>query len=579
MRSSRSLGARKSACAVSFWLFSAPVRAALRSILFTATAAGAIGAVAHAQTPDVEEDADVEEGAGHQEESVFKFDVLEFEVAGNSLLEPAEIQRVLTPYLGFDRTIADIDAARAALEDFYKEKGYITVIVDVPEQSVIDAVLRLEVTEGRVDRLMVTGADYNRPSLIKKAVPSLGEGTAPNLNEVRTELSDVNAVSGREVTPVFRAGMAPGTVDVDLAVNDTKPLGASVALNDQYNGSTSRLRLVASVQYDNLFQANHSANFLYQSSPEDFDEIQVFSGSYFFPVLGPDLGFVVYGLASNTDVATVDGITVIGEGFTLGGRAVISLDSSGDFIQSFIVGLDFKDFEDSVTLEDVEDVFDLPVSYLPFTAQYQSILAGENATTQFNLGVTFAFDRVVGDDEEFAQIRNDAEASFVYLYGGASHNRVLSDSGLVLTGEVDFQLAPAPLIANEQFAIGGVQSVRGFRQAEALGDSGVRASLQLTHPLPGVSLLPDAIENAVDNWKVFVFADGGYIASNAQLEGDPDDVALGGVGAGTTFDLFGGLLSARADLAYQIDNEPVRGVEVDSDFGDVRVHFSIVANY
>lgn len=545
----------------------------LRSILFTATAAGAIGAAAHAQAPDVEED------AAHQEESVFKFDVLEFEVAGNSLLEPAEIQRVLTPYLGFDRTIADIDAARAALEDFYKEKGYITVIVDVPEQSVIDAVLRLEVTEGRVDRLMVTGADYNRPSLIKKAVPSLGEGTAPNLNEVRTELSDVNAVSGREVTPVFRAGMAPGTVDVDLAVNDTKPFGASVELNDQYNGSTSRLRLVASVQYDNLFQANHSANFLYQSSPEDFDEIQVFSGSYFFPVLGPDLGFVVYGLASNTDVATVDGITVIGEGFTFGGRAVISLDNRGDFIQSFIVGLDYKDFEDSVTIEDVEDSFDLPVSYLPFTAQYQSILAGENATTQFNLGATFAFDRVVGDDEEFAQIRNEAEASFVYLYGGASHNRVLSDSGLVLTGEVDFQLAPAPLIANEQFAIGGVQSVRGFRQAEALGDSGVRGSIQLTHPLPGVSLLPDAIENAVDNWKVFVFADGGYIASNAQLEGDPDDVALGGVGAGTTFDLFGGLLSARADLAYQIDNEPVRGVEVDSDFGDVRVHFSIVANY
>ena len=538
------------------------------------------GQVAYAQSPDATMQAKTaQQETGHAQEGVFKFDVLEFEVAGNTVLEPSEIQRVLTPYLGFDRTIADIDAARAALEGFYKEQGYITVVVDVPEQSVIDAVLRLEVTEGRVDRLMVTGAEYNRPALIKEAVPSLREGAVPNLNDVRPELSDVNSVSGREVTPVFRAGMAPGTVDVDLAVNDEKPWGAALELNDQYNGSTSRLRLAASVQYDNLFQANHNANLLFQTSPQDFSEIRVFSGSYFMPVSGPDLGVVVYGLVSNTDVATVDGITVLGEGFTLGGRAVISLDSAGDFIQSFIVGLDFKDFEDSVSIDEVEESFDLPVSYLPFTAQYQSILAGDKATTQFNLGATFAFDNVVGDGTEFAAIRNEAEASFIYLYGGASHNRLLTDSGLMLTGELDFQLAPAPLIANEQFAVGGVQSVRGFRQAEALGDSGVRGSIQLTHPLPGVSLLPDAIRNAVENWKVFAFIDGGYVASNAQLEGDPNNVTIGGCGAGTTFDVLGGLLSVRADIAYQINDNPTGRAEVDSDFGDFRVHFSISANY
>lgn len=511
-----------------------------------------------------------------QPENIVGFDILEFAVSGNSLLEAADIQRTLSPYLGFDRTIADIDAARAALEDLYKEKGYVTVVVDVPEQSVADAVLTMQVTEGRVDRLLVTGADYNRPSLIKEAVPSLGEGQVPNLNQVRSELSAVNAVAGRDVTPMFRAGMAPGTVDVDLIVNDEKPWGASLEANDQFNGSTSRSRLIGSVRYDNLFQANHSANFLYQISPQEPDEIQVFSGSYFFPVTGPDFGMVVYGLDSNTDVATVDGITVIGEGFTLGTRGVISLDNSGDFIQSFIVGFDYKDFEDSVTIDDADTGFALPVSYLPFTLQYQSVLAAGSATTQFNLGTTFAFDRVVSDDEEFAQIRNAGEASFIYLYGGVSHNRMLSDSGLLLTAEFDFQLAPAALISNEQFSIGGLQSVRGYRQAEALGDSGVRASIQLTYPLPA----GDSIGHILDNWKAFVFADGGYVTSNAQLPGDAKDISLGSVGLGTTFDMFDGAMSGRADIAYQLDTDPTNaGEDVDSDFGDFRVHFSIITRY
>jgi hemolysin activation/secretion protein len=39
---------------------------------------------------------------------------------------------VLAPYLGPSQTVADVDAARAALELAYRDEGYPTVLVVVP---------------------------------------------------------------------------------------------------------------------------------------------------------------------------------------------------------------------------------------------------------------------------------------------------------------------------------------------------------------------------------------------------------------------------------------------------------------
>jgi hypothetical protein len=80
------------------------------------------------------------------------FDILEFVVEGNRVLEPLAIERAVYPFLGPRRLIRDADAARAALEKAYHQAGYLTVTVDVPEQQVENGIVRLAVTEGRVER-------------------------------------------------------------------------------------------------------------------------------------------------------------------------------------------------------------------------------------------------------------------------------------------------------------------------------------------------------------------------------------------------------------------------------------------
>ena len=64
------------------------------------------------------------------------FDIWELQVEGNTLLDRVLVERAVYPFLGQNKTVNDVEAARQALEIFYRDSGYATVVVDIPEQEV-----------------------------------------------------------------------------------------------------------------------------------------------------------------------------------------------------------------------------------------------------------------------------------------------------------------------------------------------------------------------------------------------------------------------------------------------------------
>src|SRR6202000_2137834 len=89
---------------------------------------------------------------------------------------------------------------------------------------------------------------------IKQQAPSLKEGSLPNFKDVTKDIVSLNRWPDRRVTPALRAGVTPGTVDVDLNVEDTLPLHGSIELNNRQSPSTTALRSSISMRYDNLWQ-------------------------------------------------------------------------------------------------------------------------------------------------------------------------------------------------------------------------------------------------------------------------------------------------------------------------------------
>jgi hemolysin activation/secretion protein len=197
------------------------------------------------------------------------FDVWEYRIRGNTLLPTRDLEKVVYPLLGPGRRLADVEQARVAVEQAYRDAGFATVYVDIPEQEVDGGVVRLQVTEGRVASLRITGSRYFSNGWIRDQVPEVEPGNVPRLAVFQQQLRQVGTRSAdRLVTPVLRPGRAPGTVDVELKVQDRLPVNGSIEVNNRNVPNTTSSRVSASVRYDNLWQRDHSLGFQYNVAPE-----------------------------------------------------------------------------------------------------------------------------------------------------------------------------------------------------------------------------------------------------------------------------------------------------------------------
>jgi len=493
-----------------------------------------------------------------------RFDILEYVIEGNTTLPPSRIEEVVYPFMGEQKTIGDVEQAREALEKAYHASGYLTVFVNIPEQKVQGGEVRLQVTEGKVERLKVSGSRYYSLGAIKAGAAELEEGKVPNFNTVQKELSDLNRNAGRRVTPVLRAGRIPGTIEAELKVDDQLPLHASVEVNDRYSRDTTKTRLSAAVRYDNLWQEGHSLNLNFQVAPEAPEESKVLVAAYVAPLASGNT-LAAYAVVSDTDVTTVGGINSLGKGTIFGLRYILPLRPRPGLFHSLSLGVDYKDYKDSVLLGTSQDQ-NLPITYLPFTLGYDISLIGEQDQAQLGLSTVFSLRDVVSDTAEFAAKRTGARADFIYLKADFRHRHSFGN-GISLAGNVSAQLTDSPLISNEQMAAGGADTVRGYPESAALGDRGWRVGLELSSPSLAGTWAP-----GLNELRLLGFAEAArldYLEATALQESRFD---LASVGMGLRFRAAKNV-SGALDYAWPL--EDAGGVEA----GDGRIHFRLGAEW
>lgn len=455
---------------------------------------------------------------------VDRFDIFEFQVVGNSVLSALTIEETVYPFLGEKKSFKEVENARLALEKAYHDAGYLTVLVDIPEQDVKAATVRLNVIEAQVERLKVSGSRYYSLGYIKSKTPDLAEGSVPYFPAVQKQLAEVNRSADRRVTPVLRPGHSPGKVEVELKVDDQLPLHSSLELNNRYSANTTHTRLSGSVRYDNLWQREHSVAFQFQVAPEKPSESKVFSANYVWPLSGGNV-LALYGVRSDSDSGALGDVNVIGNGNIYGLRYIHPLRAKEGFYHSLTAGVDYKSFNETVNLLGA-DSFNTPITYLPFSVGYDATWQSEQR--QFQFGATFNFSvRGLGNNEqEFADKRYNAKVDYAYLRLDLKHTEKLP-AGWSLFGHLAAQLTASPLISNEQFSAGGADTVRGYLETEALGDRGAVGSLEMRTPTLWKS------ESSIPGQAYLLgFVDGAYLDVQEPLASQTARTTLASAGLG-----------------------------------------------
>jgi len=500
------------------------------------------------------------------ETQVRRMFIREYRVKGAEELPPIEVGKAVYPYLGPGRTNDDVELARQALEAAYREKGFETVSVFVPPQQIKRGVVFLQVEEARVGKLRVRGSDYFNLEVVKDRARSMAEGELVNFNDVRSDIVAMNQWPDRRITPEIKPGSEPGTVDIDLIVDDTLPLHGRVELNNRQSVDTTPLRLNASLSYNNLWQLGHTIGFGYQVAPADPSEVTVFSGYYIARFSGlENVSLLLQGTKQDSNVSTLGGAAVAGNGGIIGARGLFTLLGRNNFFHSINAGLDYKNFGQEITLAGTPS--NTPVTYYPFSVSYTAGWIGEKYNFDLNASVTWSFRGLGSDPQEFDANRFGSTGAFLILRADASHTHT-AWWGMQFFAGVSGQASGEPLVSSEQFAGGGQDSVRGYLEAEVLGDSGIGGTIEVRSPplLASIDKLTDS------DWRVYLFLDGAVLSLNDPLPQQQSEFELASYGFGSRFKLYK-YLTGSLDVAVPLLSQS------STESGDIRVLFRVSGDF
>lgn len=493
------------------------------------------------------------------------FDIWEYRIEGNTLLDSKQIEKAVYGFLGPAKSLKIVEQARTSLEERYHAIGYATVLVDIPEQQVESGIIRLKVTEASIKRVKVTGSRYFSNRRIKSLVPSLEEKQVPDINEVQNDLSLLNARSrDRSITPVLRPGKTPGTVEMELKVKDESPLHYSLELNDRNTSDTTDYRLSASLSYDNLWQKEHSATISYQTAPKDRNEVDVWSLNYLYKPENSKNLFLFYAVDSDSDVATIGDLSVIGNGKIFGSRFIAPLTPAGNVYHNFIAGFDYKDFDDSILLGGISSPeLGQAIEYGAFSLAYGGTVLHESSSpTNFNISTNFGVRGVYNSEQEFEDKRAGSDPNFIYFTANMNKDFDLV-SNYLLHSRVAGQFSGSPLISNEQYSLGGVDSVRGYLESDVLVDFGLNTSIELRSPR-----FLEQHNEWVNYVQWFSFVDWATGEIRDALPEQESSFDLLGVGAGVRFTIWNDL---EGSLSWARPLKQTNSTEKDDD----RMHFSV----
>ena len=462
------------------------------------------------------------------------FVIERFEFINNTAFDEETLRGVTAEFTGEAQTFADVAAARTAVTQLYINEGYATSGAIVPPQQIVDGVVQMEIVEGSLSEIVVTGTQRLRSGYVSSRI-GLATAAPLNVNDLveRLQLLQSDPLIS-SISADLQASPEAGKNRLVVSVVEADSFGMTYTLDNNRSPSVGTVRNQLQITEANLLGLGDSLSVGYTltSGSDSVD------ADYTVPISPHGTTIKVAANLSDNDV--------IEEPFD-----VLDIASESDFYeltlkhplwltptQEFAIGatLSHQRAQTSLGIDDIgptplslgaDDEGRTRVSALRFFQEWTSrspeqVLA---LRSQFNIGLD-VLDATINQGDI-------PDSRFFSWQGQAQWLRVLNpDTLLLLRGSA--QLSTDPLLNLEQLSIGGQSTVRGYRQNLLSTDSGLLASAELRWPLwrdrDSDSLL-----------QIAPFFDAGY---GWNIQGnDPDPLASLGVG----------LLFSQEEFAARLD--------------------------
>ena len=414
--------------------------------------------------------------------------VLRFRFEGNTVFSNEELGRVVARYCGREITIDELQEARRAVTRYYVSHGYINSGAIIPEQEVTDGVVTLRIIEGRLTEVAITGNHWLRDAYLRDRLH--WDTKEPlNMMRLRDELEllrqNPNVV---QLNAELRPGAMPGEASLAVRVVDEQPFRLGLQVDNFRPPSVGSEEILVIAADRNLTGHSDPLEIDYGigeggSESWKFSDLRNAGGSYSIPLTWSDTTFNVYG--NRNDFAIVEGgftaPDFTSDSYRVGGslrqpiyrtsqtELALTIAFERRYSETFISGHPETISPGAVDGKEQISVVRFSQEWMNRTvnqvvAVRSTVSIGVNA-----LGVT--------DDG------TDRNAKFWAWLGEGQYAQRLGNTANQIILHAAGQWTDDELLSIEQFAIGGANTVRGYRENELIRDRGLFASAELRVPV------------------------------------------------------------------------------------------------
>ena len=468
-----------------------------------------------------------------------------FEFEGNTAFSDRELAEVTQQFAGRDITFAELIAAEGAVTQKYVAAGYINSGAVIPANQTFPrsgGVVKIRIVEGGLDEIAISG---NRRLTANYVRSRLERATRRPLNRDRLlealQLLQLDPLIAN-ISAELQAGSRPENSRLEVRIKEADSFSGEVFADNNRSPSVGSFRRGIRINQGNLLGFGDGLEVSYANT----DGSNEINGSYTVPV-NPRNGTIrlAAGAASTNIIEEpFDAAGIEGKSRTYELTYRQPIVEKPDRTLALGVTLSRQESDTSLLGEGfalsagANERGETRVSAVRFFQEYvqrnsRQVIA---ARSQFSLGTNF-----------LGATTNDSgpDSRFIAWRGQAQYVRLLAPETLLIVRS-DIQLADRPLLSLEQIGIGGVQSVRGYRQDLLLTDSGAIASAEVRIPIWRVPKVKGLLQIAP-------FIDFGVGWNHSGENSNSDSDKLLGAGLGLVWQM-GDRLNVRLDYGIPLIN-------------------------
>lgn len=392
-------------------------------------------------------------------------------------LNSPEIRSIVQSVEGRETTLAQLQNVANKITQLYLNKGYITSSGSLIDQTVVNGIVVIQISEGGIDRIQVEGNKRVNPEYIKSRI-GLAQLTPLNQSklEERLRLLRIDPLF-KNVEASIRANNVSGQSLLIVRVTEAESFKGNATIDNYSPPSVGSEQVGVNLAYTSLIGSGDRLSATYKRSTTGGASLYDFG--YSIP-LNPTDGNLQIRAAINDYRITDSQFSALN---IRGKSSLYEINYRQPLVntttEEFALGLGFS-LQDGQTF-----IFNQPnnfgfgpdlngvsrTSVFKFSQEYikRDLQGAWSARSQFNIG-TGLFGATVNSG-------SIPDSRFLSWTAQGQRLQQLNNNNLLIA-TLDAQLTTKSLLTSQQFVVGGGQSVRGFRQNARYGDNGLRLSIE-----------------------------------------------------------------------------------------------------